>query len=312
VISWRYHLVSIVAVFLALGLGVLAGTTVLDQGLVNSLRDRTERLQADLGDLRTTVDDLQTRLGTMNAFAEEALPYLVGSRLAGRQVVIVTQDGIDGETLDSTQSALDLAGGEVLTTLSVSPEMAAGAAGSQEDLADILGVSETTPPEDLASRAAARLAERLADEPRPLGEPGVPDFLGELLSQGFVTASRPALSDATLQEIGGRGQLVVVLGGGPADAAPVPSTFMVPLVRTLVAFGVTTAAGESLTSEAGFVPAVRSDVDAESEPLVTVDTADLTVGGAAIVLGLQRIASGEIGGDYGVGPGASGLLPAPA
>ena len=36
-ISFRYHLVTIVAVFLALGLGVLAGTTVLDQALVDRL-----------------------------------------------------------------------------------------------------------------------------------------------------------------------------------------------------------------------------------------------------------------------------------
>src|SRR5438876_572478 len=41
-ISFRYHVVTIVAVFLALGLGVLAGTTVLDQGLVKNLKARTD------------------------------------------------------------------------------------------------------------------------------------------------------------------------------------------------------------------------------------------------------------------------------
>jgi hypothetical protein len=36
VISWRYHLISIVAVFLAFGLGVLTGTTVLNDNLVRT------------------------------------------------------------------------------------------------------------------------------------------------------------------------------------------------------------------------------------------------------------------------------------
>ena len=38
-IDFRYHLVSIVAVFLALGLGILMGTAVLNDALVKSLRD---------------------------------------------------------------------------------------------------------------------------------------------------------------------------------------------------------------------------------------------------------------------------------
>src|SRR5207247_996737 len=41
VISFRYLVVTIVSIFLALGLGVLAGTTVVDQGLVKDLRNRT-------------------------------------------------------------------------------------------------------------------------------------------------------------------------------------------------------------------------------------------------------------------------------
>ena len=33
-VSFRYHVVSIVAVFLAIGLGILMGTTVVRQGVV--------------------------------------------------------------------------------------------------------------------------------------------------------------------------------------------------------------------------------------------------------------------------------------
>ena len=92
-ISWRYHLVSIVAVFLALGLGVLTGTTVLNDNLVRNLKAQTKTLKADLDELRASVDDLQSQLGTMGTFAEQAVPYLVGGRLATRQVVVVSEEG---------------------------------------------------------------------------------------------------------------------------------------------------------------------------------------------------------------------------
>ncbi len=51
-ISWRYHLISIVAVFLAFGLGVLTGTTVLNDNLVRNLKSQTKNLTADLDELR--------------------------------------------------------------------------------------------------------------------------------------------------------------------------------------------------------------------------------------------------------------------
>ncbi|TMK19625.1 MAG: copper transporter, partial [Actinobacteria bacterium] len=47
-INLRYHIVSLAATFLAFGLGILAGTTVIDQGLVSSLRQNTSALERDL------------------------------------------------------------------------------------------------------------------------------------------------------------------------------------------------------------------------------------------------------------------------
>ena len=314
-ISWRYHLVTIVAVFLALGIGVLAGTTVLDQGIVNNLRDRTERLQGDLGDLNASIAELRDELDTMNAFVDQAMPYVLGAALSGRQVVIVTQEGIEGGTVSGVRSALEAAGAEILTTLSVRAQMAAETPATQRTLADLLGLPVSSDPSQLAEDAAGRLATRLSTD--PVGEPPADDFLGGLLEEGFVTASGPGLSDATLGAVGGRGQIVVTIGG-TADLVPVPDTFLVPLVRGLVDRGVTTGAGEAAPPEdAGdtdgdFVQTVRSDLDAESSTLVTVDDADMPIGGVAMVLGLSQAVFTGTGGDYGLGPNASRLLPAPS
>lgn len=307
-ISWRYHLVSIVAVFLALGLGVLTGTTVLNDNLVRNLKAQTRNLKADLDELRASVDDLQSQLGTMSAFAEQAMPYLVGGRLATRQVIVVTEEGVDGKALAQARRSLDLADAQVLTTLTVLPAMAAGTPGSQRDLALLLGLPEDASPDELTSAAAEALAQRLAQDPTTVTPAS--DVLGDLLSQGFLTASAPGISDATLQEIGGRGQLIVAVGGATAELIPPSSTFMVPFVQSLAGSGVTTAAGESLASQDGFVSEVRSLVPS-STSLVTVDNVDLPIGGSALVLGLREAIIDGTGGNYGVKVGASRLLPPP-
>jgi hypothetical protein len=310
VISWRYHLISIVAVFLALGLGVLAGTTVLDQGLVNNLRSQTTQLQKDLDDLRGTVTEQRRQIATMNAFVEQAVPYVVSDRLFGRPVVVVTQDGVEDATLAEARRVLDLSGANVLTTLTVRADMAADDPSARSDLAALLGMSPTSSPDQLAAAAAAALGTRLATVPDPTGEGD--DVLGELLSAGFVTAGQPSISDATLAQIGGPGQIVVVVGGGPSDVAPQPEAFLVPLVRSLVDLEMSTAAAQGVAAEAAFVPAVRDLMDPGSVPLSTVDDADLSIGGAALILGIQEVVLTGVGGDYGIADGASRLLPAPS
>jgi hypothetical protein len=311
VISWRYHLISIVAVFLALGLGVLAGTTVLNDNLVRNLKGQTQQLRSDLSDLRKQVDDYRTQLATMNAFADQAMPYVVGSKLANEDVVVVTEDGVDGRALAETRKALDLAGAHVLTTLTVHPSLAAGTPGAQQDLATLLGLPQDATPEELEAAAAQTLAERLAKDPRA-ALVGQTDPLGELLSQGFVTASGPGLSDTTLQGIGGRGQMVVTIGGGGAALTPPSSALLVPFVGDLVTLGVVTGAGESVAADDGFISGVRGAPNDSGNPLVTVDNADMPIGSSAMVLGLQSVLFGGPGGDYGIKADASRLLPPPA
>jgi copper transport outer membrane protein MctB len=313
VIPWRYHLVSIMAIFLALGLGVVVGTTVINPGLVKNLNDQTDELTQKVRDLQKEQLDLQAQLDTMSAFSEQAMPYLVGDKLFGRQVVIVTQEGVDARAIAETRRGLDLSGAEILTTLTVRPTMAAETPATRSDLATLLGLSQTTPPDVLTTEAARSLADRLATD--PAGDvPSTPDELGELLSQGFLTSSAPGITDATLKDIGGRGQMVVTIGGGAVgEPTPTSELFMEPFVTELVASGVVSGAGEAFASDDGFITGLRSTVDDSSlAPMVTVDNVDLPIGASAMVLGLGEALIDDVGGDYGVKDGATRLLPPPA
>lgn len=312
-IPWRYHLVSIMAIFLALGLGVVVGTTVINPGLVKNLNDQTDGLKEDMRRLQQEQQDLQTQLDTMNTFSEQALPYLVADDLFGHQVVIVTQEGVDPRAIAEARRALDLSGAQIVTTLTVRPTMAADTPASRSDLATLLGLSQATPANVLTTQAARMLADRLAHDPAE-DLSGAPDDLGTLLSQGFVTSENPGITDATLKDVGGRGQMVVTVGGGIAgEPSPTSELFMEPFVRGLVASDVVSGAGESLAADDGFVTGLRATVDDSSvAPLVTVDNIDLPIGASAMVLGLRDALSDDAGGDYGVKEGATRLLPPPA
>jgi hypothetical protein len=303
VISFRYYLITIVAIFLALGLGVLAGSTVLDQGLVNSLQGQTDRLQADLGDLRKQVVDLRGRVDRANQFADAALPVLARGRLSLRPVVVVTdQGGIDGGSSDHAIAALKAAGADLVAELRIDPRMAATTPQSRQSLAEVLGEPASTPSRQLSTRAASVLARRLA-----LGQQrAASDVLGKLIDAGFVTN----LTNTTLGTIGGGSSSVVVVHGGTREQQPAPEDFLIPFVDDAVGSEkLDVAATEGLASQPQFVEALRGSNALSGDQYVTVDDVDQGIGQVALAVGLQRLIDLGEGGDYGMKANATVVVP---
>ncbi|HEY7661058.1 MAG TPA: copper transporter [Actinomycetota bacterium] len=303
-ISLRYHIVTIVAIFLALAIGLLGGGAFVQPALQEELENQTARLQRDNDALREQIDDLRAELAGLSAFAEAAAPYLTESRLAGTPVVLVTQTGVEEEVLAEAQAALANAGAQIVTTVSATEALASDDPATQEQLALMLG-APTAPADELAGLAAQAIAERLSPSGTPIGE----DILTQLLSAGFLAPVGAGPSETTLEEIGAPGQAVVVLSGGRGDQATIaPEAFSVPLVETLAGLGVPVAAGESLLSDFEFVSVLR---DGGADGTVTVDDLDQAMGGAALVLGLEELLTTGRGGAYGVKDGAEPLPPLP-
>lgn len=292
-ISWRYHVVSIVAVILAFGLGILAGTSVVNDEFVRNLQENTN-------DAQQQRDAALAEVAFYERFAREMQPTLRDDVLTGETAVVVTMEGVDGPARRAVEE-LTAAGVEVTATLQVTgrlaePEAAEDAAILQE----VLGTASTEP-ETLRERAVDELAARLAGGPDPEGD----DVLERLLGEGLITADRDLETDGLL-ELGGDGQLMVLAAGGPApQGSPSPQAFLVPLTERLVGLDVAAAAVGPREDPYGFVSAIRDASDVPDCALVTVDDIDLTVGGLALVMGLERFLDDPDpavlpGGDYGV------------
>jgi Copper transport outer membrane protein, MctB len=305
VISFRYHLVTIVALFLALALGVLAGTTVIRSGLVKQLRQNNDRIESQLNDTQQQVDAL-------SGFQDGALPWLTAERLTGEKVVVISSDGADPAGPRNAREVLIASGADKVVSLTITSLINAPTPQTRNTLADLLGESRDTPAATLTSDAATRLAQRLAagpsPQPTPTGAASANDLLVVLLKEGFIRSQDVTPNDASA--VGGPAELVVVSAGGQGEPTVPIDTVMQRLVDQLVAQGETVAAVQTSGTELHpFVTAIRQDADLPNDHLMTVDDVESPEGKAALVLGLSRMLDGGSGGDYGIGDGAQRVLP---
>jgi Copper transport outer membrane protein, MctB len=303
-ISFRFHLVSLVGVFLALGLGVLAGTTVLNKGIVTVLEAQTRELRETSASLRDRVERLEGEARMWSAFGTEAMEHLVSDRLAGTDVILITQEGTDGAGLQGVRRAMDGAGADLLAVFSIDQRMSLDRGSDRQALALAIGTPDGDP-RDLQAQAAEALAIRLA-----FGSSG-DDVLARLIEAGFLVNQGPGLDGDALRQLGGNGEVFVFVAGGQNEPAPAPSEFLVPLVRRLVLQGETVAAAENLETQYEFVGLLRGD-GAVSGQMVTQDNVDRVPGEVGLVLALRDLMIDGRSGHYGVKGGADGTIPSPA
>jgi hypothetical protein len=307
-VSFRYHVVTIVAVFVALAVGLLMGTAFLDQGLVRDLRNRSASLSNQVNLLQKEVKDAQAQGSIYQGFADQMRSIAVDGRLAGTRVVIVTEKGVDLSNLNAVRQTLSGSGGAGATidgVVVLSPDLSMQDPATRQQVAGILGRSPNESPERLSDALARALAQRLA-----MGAPseaGSPDLLVELIDAGLVTVSDAREGPSA---VGGAGAAVSILSGTSTDPVLPPDTFYVPFLQELVTIGTDTAALQPSTTESPFISVVRADGQIHDR-IVTVDNIEMVPGQVALVYGLQNLIAGRGGGDYGVDCGSCSKMPSP-
>ena len=111
-ISFRFHVVSITAVFLAIAIGVVVGTTYVDGAVVDGLRNRIDSVEGNLDDRRAENDRLESELGLASSYIEASAPFAVTDRLIDVPVLLVAARGVDETVVERTAGLTRLAGGD--------------------------------------------------------------------------------------------------------------------------------------------------------------------------------------------------------
>ncbi len=104
--SARYHTTSLIAVFIALAIGILIGAQFGGDLVKGTRKDLEHSLTGNLQDARARADQLSGELGRSNEFAQRVYPALVGRRLAGRRVAILALGGLPDNASGAIEDAL--------------------------------------------------------------------------------------------------------------------------------------------------------------------------------------------------------------
>jgi hypothetical protein len=114
VLDFRYHAISLVAVFLALMVGLLLGVAIGDRGLVSGAdQNLRESLRSDVGAARAQSARLRTELIERRRAAEQVYPLLVEGQLSGQRIGLVGLGGLPDATIRSVREALEPSGGRL-------------------------------------------------------------------------------------------------------------------------------------------------------------------------------------------------------
>jgi hypothetical protein len=318
VISLRYHIVSLVAVFLALALGIVVGSTVLQEGTVSVLRATSERVRQESERNSRANVALNQDIARLQTFGAAVLPELVQNRLKGRSVVLVDTDKVDGGMRDSVRKVLEDAGAEVDGQLTFADNrLALAADADRTDMGRLLAV-DAGAADVLRGELVRRLANRLAT---PAAIPQdknqrASDMLTSLQDAHFLAdlkLSRPLASGA--DPFPRQGSIFVLLGPSAAATATAvaPDAFLVPLADQVSArTGGPVAGGEAaaVPGPASWITALRNNREV-SRRVSGIDSVDTVYGQLALVEALQGSLQQLPAGQFGIKDGASGLLPEP-
>jgi len=315
VISLRYHIVSLVAVFLALALGIVVGSTVLQEGTVSVLRATSERVRKESDENSRRNVELAKQNGDLQRFGASVLPQLVQDRLKGRSVVLVDTDKVDSGLRDGVRKVLEDAGAEVDGQITFADDrLALGADADRTAMARLLAV-DAADPDVLRGELVKKLAARLATSTALPQQDGqrASDMLTGLQDADFLAdlkLSRPLA--AGTDPFPRQGSIFVLLGpAAAATTALAPNAFLVPLadqVSTQTGGPVAGAEAAAVPKETSWILALR-DNRAVSRRVSGIDSVDTVHGQLALVQALQGSLQQLPAGQYGTKDGASGLLP---
>jgi hypothetical protein len=339
-IDFRYHLVSLVSVFIALAVGIVLGAGPLRGQIADELSARVDQLSTERNQYRTERDVAEAGVKNRDTFTTQLVPTLVRDRLAGRRVVLISLPGADADAIDPLSQAVEDAGATITGQLTI--EDAWWAADHAEARAALVAQwfpLLTVPAGSTAGTATPTAS--VSPSPAASGDaasaPPDSEVLAALLARALVTgaptgAGEPdptagellsALEDAGLVTVrgglDGRAGLAVVLTPGVdltrnGDPTPVAGDGTQAEQWAALALAVdragrgAVALGPASAALGGGVLAAVRDQNADQPRVSSVDTGGTPMGFVTTVYALQEQASGT-GGAYGFGKGATAPLP---
>jgi hypothetical protein len=339
VIDFRYHLVSIVAVFLALAVGIVLGSTELRGAALSALDRTSSSLSSKLDAANNENSALQQQVQGDRQFASAAEPVLLKKLLDSKKVVIITTPGAASSVVSGIKTGLSDAGATVSGQVALSAKFADTSASNlslldqltQQATPSGLTLTNGSPQQQAAQVLAAALVSKASNSGSGNNKAGNGNGKNGNGGNGTSGNGNGSISSQDAQTIVSSfsaGQFISVTGhptsGATLAVIVTPATAPQdgnsdPVNQAVVAlaqeFGqasqATVVAGASAGSGPGSaISSVRSSGAANNA--ATVDNADSVVGQIVAVQALEQQMNGHKPGSFGTQSNANSAGPSPA
>lgn len=138
-LDFRYHALTLVAVFLALGIGIVLGSSLGDTVVSQANKDIAASLRADLTKARADAQDARAAIADRERLIAATFSRLAGGKLKDKHVALLGSGDL-GQTLQTdVRNAVSKAGGQVtlMFELRSPPKLSAVGAAVGSDFADL-------------------------------------------------------------------------------------------------------------------------------------------------------------------------------
>lgn len=309
-INFRFHIVSLIAVFLALALGIVMGATVVNRAIVDRLNSRIDTVEKNANARKTESDQLRGQLGQLNGYIDGTKDFAVAGRLDGSTLATIATRGVDADAVKQTVTLAQQAGARAPGIIWLEGKLTLSDADALRQLGELLG---KTGQNAKATRDEAwnALASRVATGAGAAANGR--DLLAALADAGYISFESVGNQGANFSAdsfSGGDVQVLLIDGtNGQINGNEV----LAPLSNALVANRMRLVVGEVFAEKdggpkRGAVLAPVRGSDGLKQTVSTVDDVDVVEGRVASVLALADLNRNVVG-QYGYGAGATKSAP---
>ncbi|GAB3925062.1 hypothetical protein GCM10011575_04820 [Microlunatus endophyticus] len=291
-INFRYHIVSLMAVFLALAVGITLGVTLVSGEANKGLASQAEQDRRQVQTYREQISNMQELDKYRDAYASQVGKELTADMLVGVPVAIVTMPDAPRSVTNNLQQAVRDSGGTVASVTTVKQQVFDPTQRQQVLTALQPFSNQYKPGDDVAARFGKVLGRALLS-----GRDSMIDQMGNNIGNA-LNGSLISL-DRSTQDVA---RLVIVVSA-PASTPPLSADMLKRHVDFDVALsgdvqGHLVVAGPNSTDmDATDVATVRTDPES-SNLLSSVDAADLPSGISTVMMaGAEQLEGGQ--GHYG-------------
>jgi Copper transport outer membrane protein, MctB len=309
-INFRFHIVSLIAVFLALALGIVMGATVVNRAIVDRLNDRIDTVEDNANRRKAESDELRGQVGQLEGYIDSTKDFAVTGRLNGIMLATIATRGVDEDAVRETVELAQRAGARAPGIIWLEEKLTLSDDEALRQLGEVIGRpggNAKTTRDETWNALASRLA---AGGAAGVGE----DLLTALVDDGFVSfelVGDQAGEDFPLASFPGGEARVLLIDGTNGKVAD--KEVVAPLSNAIVASQLRLVVGEVFDETDGgpdrgaMLRPIRGN-DGLTQAVSTVDDLDLVEGRVTTVLALADLNRNVVG-QYGYGAGATKSTP---